>query len=129
MAHPDEDLARQAYKAFAEGDMATLDSLMADDVQWHVAGDSVISGDYDGKQAVFEFFRQLSDRSGGTFSLDIHDIVANDNHTVALVKSRGERDGRRLEDNNVQVMHIENGRVVSFWSFQWDQQAATAFWE
>lgn len=129
MAHPDEDLARQAYKAFAEGDMATLDSLMADDVQWHVAGDSVISGDYDGKQEVFEFFRQLSDRSGGTFSLDIHDIVANDNHTVALVKSRGERDGRRLEDNNVQVMHIENGRVVSFWSFQWDQQAATAFWE
>lgn len=128
MAHPNEQLARRAYEAFANGDMATLDRLIADDVQWHVSGNSTISGVYDGKQATFGFFAQLSERSGGTFSLDIHDIVANDDHTVVLVKTQGERDGQRLDDNDVHVLHIEDERIVSFWSFNWDQQASTAFW-
>jgi ketosteroid isomerase-like protein len=128
MAHPNEELARRAYKAFANGDVATLDSLIADDVQWHVSGDSAVSGVYDGKQATFGFFAQLSEDSGGTFALDIHDIMANDDHTVVLARSHGERDGKRFDDNDVHVMHIEDGRVVSFWSFIWDQQASAAFW-
>lgn len=72
--------------------------------------------------------RRAAERSGGTFSLDIHDIVANDDHTVALVKTRGERDGRQLEDNAVHVLHIDDGKVASFWSFVWDQQAQQEFW-
>lgn len=128
MAHPNQDLAMQAYKAFAARDMATLDRLMADDVRWHVAGTSAVSGDYDGKQQVFELFGALSERSGGTFSLDIHDILANDDHAVALVKTVAEGDGQRLEDDAVHVMHVKDGRVVSFYSYQWDQEAAAAFW-
>jgi ketosteroid isomerase-like protein len=128
MAHPNEEIARRAYEAFANGDMTTLDSLIADDVQWHVSGTSAISGVYDGKQATFGLFAQLSERSGGTFSLDVHDIVADDDHTVALLRIHGEREGKRLDDNDVHVMHVEDGRLVSFWSFNWDQQASAAFW-
>jgi ketosteroid isomerase-like protein len=128
MAHPDEDLARRAYEAFAQGDMQTMDSMIADDVQWHVGGHSVISGHYDGKQAVFGFFQQLAERSGGSFSLEVHDIVANDRHTVALVKARGEHDGRQIDDDGVHVLHIEDGRMTSFWSFAWDEDAQAAFW-
>jgi hypothetical protein len=72
---------------------------------------NTLSGVHDGKQAVFEFFRQVSERSGGTYSLDIHDIVANDDHTVVLVRARGERDGRRLDDN-VHVIHIEDEQIA-----------------
>lgn len=71
----------------------------------------------------------MSERSGGTFSLDIHDIVANDDHTVVLVKAHGERDGLRLDDNNVHVIHYEDGQVASLWAFVWDHEANTAFWE
>jgi len=128
MAHPHEELARRAYEAFANGDMATLDSLIVDDVQWHVSGNSAISGSYDGKQATFGFFAQLSELSGGTFALDIHDIVANDDHTVVLVKTRGERNGQQLDDLDVHVIHVEDEQLVSFWSFNWDQQTSEAFW-
>lgn len=128
MAHPNEQLARQAYEAFATGDMTTLDSLFADDVQWHVSGTSPVSGVYDGKQATFGLFAQLSERSGGTFSVDVQDIMANDDHTVALVKIQGQRDGKRLDDSDVHVMRVQDGRLVSFRSFNWDQQASAAFW-
>lgn len=128
MTHPNEDLARRAYEAFADRDMATLDKLIADDVEYHVSGHSALSGVYDGKQATFEFFGRVGELSGGSFSVDIHDIVANDDHTVALVTARGERDGRRLDENLVQVMHLEDGQLVALWSFSWDQQASAAFW-
>lgn len=128
MAHPDGELARRAYEAFGKGDMQTMDELLADDVRWYVSGDSAVSGTYEGKQAVFGFFQQLGEGSGGTFSLDIHDIVANDNHTVALVKAHGEREGRQIDDNAIHVMHVEDGKVASFWAFAWDQQAQKEFW-
>ena len=128
MAHPNEQLARRAYEAFANGDMTTLDSLIADDVQWHVSGTSAISGAYDGKPATFEFSAQLSERSGGTFALDVQDIMADDDHTVALVKIQGERDRKRLDDSDVHVMQVRDGRLVSFRSFNWDQRASAAFW-
>jgi hypothetical protein len=69
--------------------MAELDRLIADDAQYHVSGNTPqLSGVHDGKQAVFEFFRQVSERSGGTFSLDIHDIVERRPHRGAWQSSR-----------------------------------------
>ena len=38
MAHPNEDLIRKGYQAFAAQDMATLNELFADDVVWHAQG-------------------------------------------------------------------------------------------
>lgn len=128
MAHPHEQLARRAYEAFGSGDMATLDSVIADDVRWHVSGTSAVSGLYKGKQEVFSFFGQLAERSQGTFSIDVHDIVAGDDHTVVLARISGERDGRQLDGMDVHVTHIEDGQITSFWSFNWDQADSAQFW-
>jgi ketosteroid isomerase-like protein len=126
--HPHAQLAERAYKAFAAGDMQTLDELMTEDLVWHIAGTSAISGTYEGKPAVFGFLQQLAERTGGTFSLDVHDIIADDAHAVALLHAYGERNGRQLDDEEVHVMHITDGAVTSFWSYAWDQEARNAFW-
>jgi ketosteroid isomerase-like protein len=60
MAHPNEELTRRGYAAFATGDMVALDELFADDVIWHVGGRSPLSGDYKGKEAVFAMFGRLA---------------------------------------------------------------------
>lgn len=126
--HPHADLAERAYTAFGAGDMQTLDELIADDANWHVAGTSAISGTYEGKQAVFGVFQQLAEQTDGTFALDVHDIIADDRHTVVLLTMHAERHGRRIDDDGVHVMHITDGAVTSFWSYSWDQEAQTAFW-
>jgi hypothetical protein len=128
MAHPNEDLVRRGYAAFASGDMATLDELFADDVVWHAPGRNQLSGDQVGKQAVFAQFAKVAELSGGTFSIEIHDLLANDTHAVALIRATGEREGRRLDDNSVQVFHIVDGKVTEQWLQPGDAYASDEFW-
>jgi ketosteroid isomerase-like protein len=128
MAHPNEDLVRRGYAAFGTGDMATLGELFADDIVWHVGGRSPITGDYTGKAQVFGFFAALAERAGGTFRIDIHDVLANDEHAVALVKVTGEREEKTLDDNGVQVFHVRDGQVTETWFHPHDEYAADDFW-
>lgn len=128
MTHPNERLTRDAYDAFRARDLEKMDRLLADDVTWNVGGDTAISGTYEGKQAVMGFLRRLGEETGGTFRLDVHDVLANDDHAVALVHARAERGGDTLDDNVVHVMHVDDGRVTSFWSYPWDQAAGREFW-
>ena len=37
--HPNVEMIRQGYEAFARGDMSALADLAADEVVWHVPGD------------------------------------------------------------------------------------------
>lgn len=127
MAHPNEDLVREGFAAFGRGDSEKLDEFFADDATWHAAGDNPLAGDFSGKQEVFSNFalvRELSD----TFKQDVHDVLANDDHAVALVKVRATRNGRNLKDNQVIVFHIEDGKVASAWLHSYDYRHSDEFW-
>lgn len=47
------ELIRRGFTAFDEGDLATLDEIIADDIVWVSGGHNVLSGRYQGKPAVF----------------------------------------------------------------------------
>jgi len=128
MAHPNEDLVRRGFTAFGSGDMATLGELFADDIVWHVGGRSPITGDYKGKAEVIGLFAQLAARSGGTFRIDVHDLLANDEHVVALVKGTAEHGGKTLNDSGAQVFHVQGGKVTEQWFHPGDQHASDEFW-
>jgi ketosteroid isomerase-like protein len=128
VAHPNEELIRKGYAAFDQRDMAALNDLFADDVTWHVTGDNPLAGDYEGKEAVFGLFAKLAEETGGSLRNDIHDVLANDEHGVALVTARAERGGKTLSDNAAHVLHIEGGKVTEFWIHSGDQQAVDQFW-
>src|SRR5438477_108133 len=97
MAHPNEELVRKGYAAFLSGDMGALDELFADDIEWHAPGRNQLAGDYHGKEEVFATFQKLFELTGGTFKLEIHDILADDEHAVVLAKATAEYEGRKLE--------------------------------
>lgn len=60
--------------------------------------------------------------AGISTSFDVHDVVANDEHAVALVHLHLEvADGRRYDQPQVQVAHVRNGRIVEFWTMNEDQ--------
>jgi ketosteroid isomerase-like protein len=128
MAHPNEELARKGYKAFAAGDIETVKGLLADDVLWHIPGRSPLAGDYKGRDEVLGFFAKIAERSGGTFKLDVHDVLANDEHAVVLVVAKAERAGKRLNEPLVHVSHIKNGKITEFWAHPSDQYSGDEFW-
>jgi uncharacterized protein len=128
MAHPNEDLLRRGYEAFSTGDVQALDQLFADDIVWHVPGRSQLSGDYRGKPAVFTLFGRFAELSGGTLKVELHDVLANDEHALGLVKATGEREGRTLDDNGVNVFHIQDGKATEVWFHPGDGYAVDEFW-
>jgi uncharacterized protein len=123
--HPNEDLLMREYDAFAREDLTSLDEIFADDIVYHVPGHNPFSGDYRGKEAVYELFRQ--DRHA-SFRSEIHDILANDRHAAALTVVHGARQGRVLEDITVHVVHVVDGRITEAWFLPGDQAASDAFW-
>jgi ketosteroid isomerase-like protein len=128
MAHPNEDVLRQGYEAFARADMPAVQAFFADDIVWHVPGRSPMSGDYKGVQEVLGFLGKSMEETQGTFGLEIHDLLADDEHGVALVVARGQREGKSLEDRQVHVLHLRGGKVTEFWAHPGDQYAIDEFW-
>lgn len=127
MAHSNEDLLRRGYEAFATGDIDTVLTVFADDIAWHVGGSNQTSGDYHGHQEVMGFFVKLMELSGGSFRLDVHDILANDTHGIVLATAHGQRDGQQLTAREVNIWHLADGKATEFWAFAEDQAAIDRF--
>ena len=127
MAHPNEELVRRGFDAFAKGDVDTLRELFDQAAVWHVPGRNQLSGDYRGMDTILGLFAKIAELSGGTFRIDLHDVVANDEHAVAIYVTRGEREGRTLEARQVLVSHIRNGKLTEAWLMSEDQYAADEF--
>ena len=126
--HPNLEIARAGYEAFANGDLETVSDLLTDDIVWHARGNNPLSGDYEGKEAVMGYFGRLMQETGGSFKNDIHDILANDEHGVALVTASATRSGKSLEGHVVHVFHISGGKITEFWSIPEQQGKFDDFW-
>ena len=122
------ELTRRGYEAFGKGDLATLAELLADDCVWHVLGVGPLNGDYHGRDEVFGFFGRLAEETGGTFRLDVHDVLANDEHSVALCKLSASRGTKSIEVPVANVSHMRDGKVTEFWTATTDPQASIDFW-
>ena len=130
MAHPNEDLVREGFAAFGRGDTDALrNQIWADDVRWHVTGRTPLAGGYEGPDQVLQFFARLFELTDGTLSLELHDVLANDEHAVALFTLRGQRAGKQqLTDNMVQTFHFLDGKVSEAWTQPTDQYAQDELW-
>ena len=126
--HPNLERARAGYAAFATGDMATINDLLAEDTVWHSGGDNILAGDYKGKEAVLGYMARLMQETGGTFRNEIHDMLANDEHGVALVNATGERNGKTLNTPIIHIFHMRDGKMTEFWSVGTDQAVLDDFW-
>ena len=120
MAHPNADLFRRGYEAMVAGDMATFGEMIADDSKWHWP-----PGDFEGKEAVLAMLAQPMPE-GTTWQSEIHAVLADDQHTVALIKNTVVRNGETIQNDVVQVFHIADGKVTEAWIAPVDPAAFAA---
>jgi ketosteroid isomerase-like protein len=128
MAHPNEELLRRGYEAFSKGDLDTVLGIFDENIVWHVPGRNPIAGDYKGHAEVTAFFGKIFELSGGTFKLEIHDVLANDEHVVVMTHATGQRESKRLDSTEVNVWHVKNGKATEFWAAPLDAYADDEFW-
>ena len=123
--HPDGELIREGFEAFAKGDMDTVSRVFDDDIKWHAAGTGALSGDFQGKEAVFAFFGKLMELTEGTFHQEIHAILADDDHVVVLT-DYGHDKPKPFNDQAVFLWHVRDGNAVECWDISVDQAGAAA---
>jgi len=129
MSQSNAELVRSGYDAFAAGDIPAVLAIFADDISWTIPGRSAVSGTYTGHDEVLGFFGQLMERSNGTFSLEIHDVLDNGADQVALlVTETAQRDDASLTDPGVHLWTVEDGKATTFRAFAGDQYANDEFW-
>jgi ketosteroid isomerase-like protein len=129
MTQSNAELIRSGYAAFGRGDVPAVLAIFAEDIRWHVPGRNPMSGDYAGHEEVVGYFQALGERSGGTFRLEVNDILdSDDGNVTVLATERGERNGAHLNSSAVHVWHLEDGRATTFRGFQEDLYEFDEFW-
>jgi ketosteroid isomerase-like protein len=119
---------RGGYAAFDSGDLDAIRDLFDPNIVWHVAGRSHLAKDYRGIDEVLGFFAELVKETDGTLKNEVHDIVGSDEHVVALVTQRGERNGKKLEVRCAQVLHMKDGKTTESWFLTDDAYELDAFY-
>ena len=128
MTAQNAELIRRGYAAFARAYLPTVFDIFDQDITWHVPGSSPLSGDYKGHGEVGGFFARTMELSGGTFAIDIQDVLAQQDQVVVLCTVSAERHGQSWSSPEVHVWRVAGGRAVAFREFQGDEQTEDAFW-
>ncbi len=120
--HPNARLVREALDAFNQGDFEQFAAMIADDVNWYEVG---ASEPLRGKAAVSSSLG--AGERDFEIEAEVHDVVANDDHTIALINATGTRGDQTLHYRTVEILHVRDGKVTDRWSFADNPQAVMDF--
>ena len=120
--HPNAAKYRAGAKAMDEGRFEETADFVADDVTWWMIGEAE---PLRGKQALMESMGQMAEYE---MKVDLHDVVANDEHLIALVNvTATTKDGRTLNYRTAEIHHVKDGKISERWAFSDDTEAITKF--
>ena len=118
--HPNAAVVRQMNEAMFSGDREKAASFVADDIVWHQIGAETLRG----KAALAASMAGLGD---ATLDYDVHDVVANDDHVIALGTAHVTMGGRSIDYRTAEIYHVRNGQITERWAFSDDTKAITDF--
>jgi len=113
--------------AFARGDAEQIRCVVTPDVVFHAGGHSQFAGDYRGIDTILAMFGRLVQATNGTLEVEVHDMLANDQHGVILLREKAQRNGETLEFEVTDVHHFRDGRISEIWSQPADERAFEEF--
>jgi ketosteroid isomerase-like protein len=119
--HPNAALYRLGMQRFSEGDTAAFADLIADDVVWWQIG---VPEPVRGKEALLQAMQGME---GVDFEVDLHDVLATDDHVIGLVTATVRAGDRSFTYRTAEIAHVEDGKLTERWAFSDDTQAITDF--
>jgi ketosteroid isomerase-like protein len=127
--HPNAARVRALFEAFRARDVDAIRGAIAETAVWHFPGRAGrLAGAHVGHAGIFAFFARVGELTGGSFHLELEDVLANDQRAVALFRGRGRREGRELDNPTCLVIRLEAGRAVEVREFVWDLFEVDRFW-
>jgi ketosteroid isomerase-like protein len=126
--HPNAKLVRRCYQAFAEDDVGALGEVLDPAVVWHEPGRSPLGGDHTGPDGLHGLVERFGTLSGGTFELDLVDVLATANRAVALHEMRASRGDKSLDMASAVEFEIHQGKITEVTVYHDDTYHFDEFW-
>lgn len=117
---------RDAYAAFARGDLEAVRASMTDDCTWYLTdGDNPFTGTYTGWQEIAGLLGRLMEISDGTWRSEVDDVCAapDGQRAAAFVTATSTVKGATLAAKQVAAYFAENGKITQIY-FHTDDVAA-----
>ncbi|MGQ0824570.1 MAG: nuclear transport factor 2 family protein [Actinomycetota bacterium] len=129
--HPNVARVRDAYAAFAKGDLDTALADLAKNAVFHFRGEGPLSGDAEGVDAISKSLIGGFELTGGSQVLDIKGIYADDEHAVVVLHETATRtDGATLAVDEVHVLKFDAaGKITDLWDLPADPNLHDTFFD
>jgi len=105
------DLLREAYARYGNRDLAFVDELFAEDIDWRIEGVLAVSG----RAAVLEFFNGLREQFAA-HTIEVDDYLEDGDRLVCFVThSLTRNDGESGQVKAVHDWRVRDGQVASLY--------------
>jgi ketosteroid isomerase-like protein len=112
------------YERSAEGDLMALLEMSHPEATWHLTPDSDETNDL---AAGRRFLEELTERTGGTYTIAAHDVAVSDDHAVILEEHACVVDDERNVGRSVAVYHLRDGLLHEAWVYPANPDATVEF--
>ncbi len=127
--HPNSFLVHQCLQAVSSGDTQTLRALWAEDIVWHVKGNSPWQGEIRGPDAIFEYLSQLGEMGAGDYNIEVEDVMIGEERAAISLTVKASVKGRALEARLILLARIAGSRIHEVITIPIDEDRVEAFWQ
>ena len=116
MSQENIDFMREAFRAFAGGDVTALAGFLDPDVEWKAVEDPQPKRGFEGVLESLAGWFEVWD----VVHVDLEELIDAGNSVVAIVNERGRHAGSESEvsERFFQVWTMRNGKIVTFWEYK-----------
>ncbi len=122
------DGIHRVFAAFGGGDARALFEVIDVDAVWVVNGTVPVAQRYEGRERIFDLFRETRRLTDGTYFSELRWALADGDHAVAVYRASGRRLGRELDIDQALLIRHRAGRWVEITAVPTDPPAFERFW-
>jgi ketosteroid isomerase-like protein len=120
--HPHVAIFRGVHKQLQHGNLEAAFDALDDDVVWHQLGAETLYGKDASSRAC-----PVRSSERDAFTIDVHDVVGNDEHVIGLVETTLNMGGESFTYRTAEVAHMKDGKLTERWAFSDDTQRIIEF--
>jgi uncharacterized protein len=105
------DIARSAYEAFGNGDLAALQELLSEDSTWLTSDELPLGGETRGRDRIIGNFAQIPNY-WSSFSVEPEEFIDGGDWVVVRGTQRAATDGDSFESPFAHLIKFADGRIV-----------------
>jgi hypothetical protein len=126
MVYFDKKTVNLLVEAFNRRDLEPVSKLFSDDIVLHYPGRSRVSGTYQGKEGLYEFWQKQIELGGESFKGNVISVCQGEASLILVMEVTVEHAGESISWERINRYQIVDGKFVKAWIYEGDQYAADA---